>query len=168
MEEYKFPENNWYIEITDDNRKTVNDWKVKQEYNDDLFKDLEYTYVESHGGGNYDNKNLIKRGAIEITTEQFKQYVFKEPYKFKVGDKVRLLKSGKNWDPSMDFIVLKHPIVEITKINYDKLRNKLSIRFDGNSTWDWCFQHGHFELYSEYKKQVDYSYLEKILNKLGI
>lgn len=41
----------WYIEITDDNRKIVNDWKIKQEYNNDLFENLQYRYVYYDGGG---------------------------------------------------------------------------------------------------------------------
>lgn len=48
---YIFPENNWYIEITDDNRKVVNDWKIKQQYNDDLFENLDYKYVNCGSGG---------------------------------------------------------------------------------------------------------------------
>jgi len=30
MEEYVFPENNWQIEITDENKEVLNAWKIKQ------------------------------------------------------------------------------------------------------------------------------------------
>ena len=71
-----FPEK-WYIEITDENRAIVNSWKIKQYYSDDLFKNLQYKYVTSEGGG--------RKGTggwwvdyEEITIAQFQEYVLKE------------------------------------------------------------------------------------------
>jgi len=78
-EEYIFPENNWYIEITDENRKIVNDWKIKQEYSDDLFENLNYKYVYYDGGGERREREAGMVGVGLITTDQFRRYVLNQP-----------------------------------------------------------------------------------------
>lgn len=91
--EHVFPYNNWYIEITDENRRIVNDWKIKQEYNDDLFENLNYKYVYCDG-------SRLPAGCFSvvllITTDQFKQYVLNQTSKStEINDNehlVRLLK----------------------------------------------------------------------------
>ncbi|KKP65128.1 MAG: hypothetical protein UR61_C0032G0012, partial [candidate division WS6 bacterium GW2011_GWE1_34_7] len=47
--EFILPEK-WYIEITDENKQISNDWKIKQRFNDSLFK-YDYLYVNYDGGG---------------------------------------------------------------------------------------------------------------------
>lgn len=79
MEEYKFPENNWYIEIDDDNIKIVNNWKRKQEWSRSLLRARKkYVDFDGNSGDNLTKERILK---TKITTEQFKQYVLKEPYK---------------------------------------------------------------------------------------
>jgi len=67
MDDFILPDT-WCIKITEDNRKIINDWKIKQPVlNDDLFKHLQYIYV-NHGrwldqmiitkNKNYQLKNL--------------------------------------------------------------------------------------------------------------
>lgn len=51
MEEYKFPENNWYIEITDDNKELLNSWKIKQQYNKPIGRYGNIKYINYWGGG---------------------------------------------------------------------------------------------------------------------
>lgn len=80
MTKQEFPHENWYIEITDDNRKIVNDWKIKQKYSNNLFDNLHYKYVNWNGaavreGGGW----LVLVGDFEITTEQFIEYILKQP-----------------------------------------------------------------------------------------
>ncbi len=75
-EEYVFPFNNWYIEITNRNRRIINDWKIKQVWNKDLFAFVSYKYVKFDGSGYIDRSNNTH--DIEITTEQFKQYILEE------------------------------------------------------------------------------------------
>jgi hypothetical protein len=75
MKEYELPEQ-WYIKITDDNKKIVNDWKIQQEYNDDLFRE-NYVHVGYDGCGYWEIFN-DKEIYIEITTDQFIQYVLKQ------------------------------------------------------------------------------------------
>lgn len=78
MTKQEFPHENWYIEITDDNRKIVNDWKIKQKYSNNLFDNLHYKYVNWNGAG-------VGEGGVEvdvvfeITTEQFIEYILKQP-----------------------------------------------------------------------------------------
>lgn len=61
----------WHICADTKNRKIINNWKIKQPLNDDLFENPNYTHVNSDGGG------TIKSDAwgIELTIEQFKEYV---------------------------------------------------------------------------------------------
>jgi hypothetical protein len=72
MEEYVFPENNWYIKITDENREVLNNWKIKQTWSDSLYAGYTYDYVYSDGRGG------PGWGGVEITFDQFKKYVLKE------------------------------------------------------------------------------------------
>jgi hypothetical protein len=76
MEEYIFPENNWYIEITDENREVLNNWKIKQEYSDSLYNNPQYKYV-------YFDGQAVGWGVawplfVEINFDEFKKYVLKE------------------------------------------------------------------------------------------
>lgn len=54
MEEYVFPENNWYIEITDENKEVLNAWKITKEYStpiDNYLTKINYiNYVGWSGG----------------------------------------------------------------------------------------------------------------------
>lgn len=77
MTKQEFPHENWYIEITDDNRKIVNDWKIKQKYSSNLFDNLHYKYV-NWGGGAWVGWWRMGWG-FEITTEQFIEYILKQP-----------------------------------------------------------------------------------------
>lgn len=65
----------WRLKITPKNKAIVNEWKIKQKYNDDLFEYPEYTHVNSDGGGvistDFEKENFI-------TFEQFKTHVLKE------------------------------------------------------------------------------------------
>ena len=45
MNNFVFPENNWYIKITDENKELLNNWKIKQQYNtpiDDYNPNIKY------------------------------------------------------------------------------------------------------------------------------
>lgn len=78
MTKQEFPHENWYIEITDDNRKIVNDWKIKQKYSSNLFDNLHYKYVNWEGGWRV--YGAAGGGfCFEITTEQFIEYILKQP-----------------------------------------------------------------------------------------
>jgi hypothetical protein len=75
MGEYVFPENNWYIEITDENREVLNNWKIKQNYSDSLYNNPQYKYVYCDGL----EADVVGGGLFfEITFDQFKKYVLKE------------------------------------------------------------------------------------------
>lgn len=78
MTKQEFPHENWYIEITDDNRKIVNDWKIKQKYSNNLFDNLHYKYVNWNGAGGQWVLNFFVVD-FEITTEQFIEYILKQP-----------------------------------------------------------------------------------------
>lgn len=67
--EKTFPYNNWYIEITDENRAIINEWKIQQEYKNDLFLNLQYKYVNWNGLGGRGARSWL------ITTEEFIQFV---------------------------------------------------------------------------------------------
>lgn len=71
--DFTLPEK-WYIEITDDNREIVNNWKVKQVYNDSLFDNLSYRYVDYEGHG-WRMLGVGGVGLFLITTEQFIEHV---------------------------------------------------------------------------------------------
>lgn len=78
MIEQEFPHNNWYIEITDENRKIINDWKVNQPFSDDLFINPQYKYINYLGAGQgVGGEGMF--GCVElITTEEFIKYVLKQ------------------------------------------------------------------------------------------
>jgi hypothetical protein len=65
----------WYIAITPDNSKVINDWKIKQEYHSPIG---EHTKYVSENGASYLSK-VFFGNYTEITFEQFKKYVLKEP-----------------------------------------------------------------------------------------
>lgn len=73
MEEYVFPENNWYIEITDKNKEVLNAWKITKEYStpiDDYLTKI--NYINYRGGlTSQENWGVGKL----ITFEQFQKYV---------------------------------------------------------------------------------------------
>lgn len=79
MTKQEFPHENWYIEITDDNRKIVNDWKIKQKYSNNLFDNLHYKYVNWNGAAVRGGRGVGVVGGFEITTEQFIEYILKQP-----------------------------------------------------------------------------------------
>jgi len=76
MEEYVFPKNNWYIEITDENKEILNAWKINQiNYNSPIhsynpsIKYINWTGGEGCGWG------VGGQRYIKITFNQFKKYV---------------------------------------------------------------------------------------------
>jgi hypothetical protein len=64
----------WYIAITPDNSKVINDWKIKQEYHSPIG---EHTKYVSENGASYLSK-VFFGNYTEITFEQFKKYVLKK------------------------------------------------------------------------------------------
>jgi hypothetical protein len=68
MNDFVLPKE-WNIQITYENRELINNWKLKQEYNDDLFKSRQYNFVGQDGSGSACSKKNL------ITIEQFKKYV---------------------------------------------------------------------------------------------
>lgn len=68
-EKYVFPENNWYIKVTKDNKEILDNWRKTLDYNRLL--DIG-EYINWAGSG------AMWRGLVEITTDQFKEYVLKE------------------------------------------------------------------------------------------
>ncbi len=79
----------WAIQITPENKAIVNEWKLKQKYNDDLFKYPGYTHVNSDGGGgvstDFEKENFI-------TFEQFKTHILKESTMEKEVEYYKLVK----------------------------------------------------------------------------
>lgn len=75
-DEFVLPED-WYVEIPNDlkNKILLNNWKIKQKYNNDLFENPQYKYVQYEGAGWrwFD----VMAGCL-ITFDQFKQYVLKQ------------------------------------------------------------------------------------------
>lgn len=71
---FVLPEN-WAIQITPENKAIVNEWKIKQIYNDDLFKNPSYNVVNNKGRGEFCKDFNDKRF---ITFEQFKTHILKE------------------------------------------------------------------------------------------
>jgi hypothetical protein len=77
MEEYVFPENNWQIEITDENKEVLNAWKIKQiNYNtpiDSYNPSIKYINYLGEAvwwpGGSWGNLWCL------ITFDEFKKYV---------------------------------------------------------------------------------------------
>lgn len=78
MEEYVFPENNWYIEITDENKEVLNAWKITKEYStpiDNYLTKINYiNYMGSAGGGGQGGWWRVPPWNL-ITFEQFQKYV---------------------------------------------------------------------------------------------
>jgi hypothetical protein len=73
MEEYVFPENNWYIKITDENKEVLNAWKIKQiNYNTpiDSYKPS-IKYINYLGMG---SRAVVGWWCL-ITFDEFKKYV---------------------------------------------------------------------------------------------
>ena len=71
MEEYVFPENNWYIEITDENKEVLNAWKITTDYStpiDNYSTKINYINCMGVGLG-------FSYGWQLITFEQFQKYV---------------------------------------------------------------------------------------------
>jgi hypothetical protein len=75
-DEFILPKN-WYVEVPNDleNKILLNNWKIKQKYNDDLFENNQYAHVDFQGSG-FTNL-VLRRNYVEITFDQFKQYVLK-------------------------------------------------------------------------------------------
>jgi hypothetical protein len=70
-------------------------------------------------------------------------------YKYKVGDKVQIIKSKENWCDYMDKFVGR--IVEITNVNdyYDEFQ----IKFKDHGGWTWTSYDKHFKLA---KSEINY------------
>jgi len=74
MEEYVFPENNWYIEITDENKEVLNAWKITKEYSTPIDNYLtKINYINYVGGGGISGGGGRRWNLI--TFEQFQKYV---------------------------------------------------------------------------------------------
>lgn len=91
MEEFVLPEE-WYIKVTDENKSVINNWKINQKYNNNLY-DYNYIYVQHDGAG---QAGGWKEPGWEITFDQFKQYVMKEDDEFKSGDYITCLSNFDN------------------------------------------------------------------------
>jgi len=73
MEEYVFP-NNWYIEITDENKEVLNAWKINQFYNKSIDSyNLPIKYINDKGSGGSPTKGWGR--DKKITFDEFKKYV---------------------------------------------------------------------------------------------
>jgi hypothetical protein len=70
-----FPHNNWYIEITEENKELLNKWKIKQKYSNSIDEYTNIAYIDGEGRGTSPGWGV----GFLITTEQFKKYVLKEP-----------------------------------------------------------------------------------------
>jgi hypothetical protein len=81
----------WYIELDDDNRKIVNDWKMELgNYPGDCF-DKNYDMIDNEGGGGFFMNGKDGWGD-KITTEQFIKYVLKQEVEESVEDYNYLIK----------------------------------------------------------------------------
>lgn len=78
MKEYKLPEE-WYIEITDENKQILNDWKIQQLFNQpiDSYKSIKYVTYNGRGAPVGPGSGAIFPYS-EITTNEFIQYVLKQ------------------------------------------------------------------------------------------
>jgi hypothetical protein len=71
MEEYVFP-NNWYIEITDENKEVLNAWKINQFYSKSIDSyDPPIKYINNLGSSACGWGRMVN----EITFDEFKKYV---------------------------------------------------------------------------------------------
>lgn len=88
MDKFELPEK-WYCRITNENYKYLNNWRINiiKFSNDSISRDYEIILQDGSGGFIQNNES-----KIEITFDQFKQYVLKE-YPFKIGDKLKLINS---------------------------------------------------------------------------
>ena len=72
MEEYVFP-NNWYIEITDENKEVLNAWKINQFYSKSIDSyNLPIKYINDKGAGGSSPEGGRDK---KITFDEFKKYV---------------------------------------------------------------------------------------------
>lgn len=85
----------WFLKITPENKAIVNEWKLKQRLNADLFKNPVYTYVNQDGGGRYNANPDDKKF---ITFEQFKTHVLKEStmQEIKEGSQFKVSRESDN------------------------------------------------------------------------
>lgn len=63
----------WFIEVNNENREIINNWKINQPFNKDLFQNRQFNFVCNSGSG-YISKDVLT-SKTEITTKQFKKYV---------------------------------------------------------------------------------------------
>lgn len=84
----------WYVKITEENRNQLNDWKVNQEYKDNLFVYKNYGYLAEDGAGIC----TLMMGIPIITFEQFKTHVLKESTmeEIKVGSQFKVSGESAN------------------------------------------------------------------------
>lgn len=71
MEPFQLPAR-WTIEITDENRLEINEWKKNQEWTKSLLVATHYTFVNEDGAG---RTGPLGTERPEITLDQFRQYV---------------------------------------------------------------------------------------------
>lgn len=161
-EEFVLPEK-WYITVTNENKKVINDWKVKQYYNDNLFEHS-YLYVKNNGAGEYDF-------STEITFEQFKKYVLKEedmieeekesrfPFKLTPEDAQSIIdiaysawkdKLAKKW--ATDIVLNRW--IDVSYIFYKEMRkactkeqHELFDKIFGKDTLECVFKQGEYIVY---------------------
>jgi len=46
MDDFILPEY-WCVEVIDENRELINNWKLKQTYTDNLFKNRQYNFIKN-------------------------------------------------------------------------------------------------------------------------
>lgn len=99
--EFILPEK-WYIEVTDDNREIINNWKIKQKYNKSLYH-YDYKYVNHEGEGSEEGWSAGMWWCFcftKITDKQFKKYVLKQSSEYLDPTKEEsLLEKGKRLYP---------------------------------------------------------------------
>lgn len=68
----------------------------------------------------------------------------------KIGEKVKLINSGKNLTREMIVIIEQNPIVEVTSYKNDNGQG--SIEFENSGLWYWNYRDGHWESIGKLKK----------------
>lgn len=176
-----FPENNWYLEIDDENRELVNNWRINIiKYSN---KPCYYNYINWDGGGLVWGWGGIEAGGLVlICTSQFKKYVLKEKG-FVLPEKWCIKATKENTEILNDFIK-NHKYqwklyTDAWKIELDQgdtyLHYPAEFYSDGHSSDK--IKNGYtkitFEQFKEHvlrkkEQQKNYDYLIPFLKKLNI
>ena len=73
-DDFVLPEK-WYVEVNTENKSTLNDWKIKQQWPLSLYS-FDYEFIVENGGGYIYEESIKDR--VKITFDQFKKYVLKQ------------------------------------------------------------------------------------------